>query len=67
VPRRVDARGARRAERLLEATGYLMARDHLGRPAAFERLRRAARAQRRGLGDVAADLLDAGRLPGVDA
>ncbi len=49
------------------ATGYLMARDHLGRPAAFELLRRAARAQRRGLGDVAADLLDAGRLPDEDA
>jgi AmiR/NasT family two-component response regulator len=44
-----------------------MARDHLGRPAAFELLRRAARAQRRGLGDVAADLLDAGRLPDEDA
>ena len=49
------------------ATGFLMARDHLDRPAAFERLRRAARAQRRGLGAVATHLLDTGRLPDEDA
>ena len=45
------------------ATGYLMARDRLGRAAALERLRRAARADGRDLGDVATDLLDSGRLP----
>ena len=45
------------------ATGYLMARDRLGRPAALERLRRAAQAQGCGLGDVATDLLVSGRLP----
>jgi len=45
------------------ATGYLMARDHLDRPAAFERLRRSARAGGCRLGDLAAALLRTGRLP----
>jgi len=46
------------------ATGYVMARERVGRPAAFERLRRSARAQNRGIGDVATALLDTGRMPG---
>ena len=45
------------------ATGFLMARDHLDRPAAFDRLRRSARAGGRRPGDLAADLLRTGRLP----
>ena len=45
------------------ATGYLMARDHLDRPAALERLRRSARAGGCRLGDLAVALLRTGRLP----
>jgi GAF domain-containing protein len=44
------------------ATGYLMARDGLDHPAAFQRLRRAARGGLR-IGDVAEELLRTGRLP----
>ena len=43
--------------------GYLMARDHLTHPDAFRTLRAAARSGRRKVGDVAAELLDTGRLP----
>ena len=46
------------------ATGYVMAREHVGRPAAFDRLRRTAQAQNRRIGDVATALLDTGRMPG---
>jgi GAF domain-containing protein len=46
--------------------GYLMARDGLDQAAAFFRLRSAARNSRRRIGDVAADLLRTGRLPGED-
>ena len=46
------------------ATGYLMARDHLDHAAAaFQRLRRAAQADGRLIGEVATDLLRTGRLP----
>jgi GAF domain-containing protein len=48
---------------LERATGYLMARHRLGRPAAVERLRGSTRASGRRIGDVAADLLRTGRLP----
>ena len=44
--------------------GYLMARDGLGQVEAFDRLRTAARRNRRKVGDVAAELLRTGRLPG---
>ena len=43
--------------------GYLMGRDRVGHAEAFGRLRRAARRTRRKIGDVAEELLDAGRLP----
>jgi GAF domain-containing protein len=43
--------------------GYLMSRDQLDHAAAFNRLRRAARSTRRRSGDVAEELLSAGRLP----
>jgi AmiR/NasT family two-component response regulator len=46
------------------ATGYVMAREHLARPAAFDRLRRSAQVQNRRIGDVATTLLDTGRIPG---
>jgi AmiR/NasT family two-component response regulator len=46
------------------ATGYVMARERVGRPAAFDRLRRSAQAQNRPIGDVAMALLDTGRIPG---
>lgn len=46
--------------------GYLMARDGLCHSDAFGRLRNAARSSRRKIGDVAADLLDTGRLPGEE-
>ena len=45
------------------ATGYLMARDGLDHPAAFQLLRQAASTGRRRIGDVADDLLRTGRLP----
>ncbi|HVH22668.1 MAG TPA: GAF and ANTAR domain-containing protein [Pseudonocardia sp.] len=45
------------------AVGYLMARDRIGQPEAFNRLRTAARSSRRKIGDVARDLLCTGRLP----
>ncbi|SCX43415.1 ANTAR domain-containing protein [Klenkia marina] len=44
--------------------GYLMARDGLGQEEAFQRLRSAARAARRPIGDVARALTTSGRLPG---
>jgi GAF domain-containing protein len=44
--------------------GYLMARDRLGHPAAFNKLRASARTTRRKIGEVAEILLDTGRLPG---
>jgi transcriptional regulator with GAF, ATPase, and Fis domain len=44
--------------------GYLMARDGIGQGEAFDRLRAAARRNRRKIGEVAADLLHTGRLPG---
>ena len=43
--------------------GYLMARDGVDATAAFDRLRAAARACRRRVGDVAADLLTSHQLP----
>jgi GAF domain-containing protein len=43
--------------------GYLMARDGLEHPEAFNRLRRAARNSRRRIGDVAEELLKSGNLP----
>lgn len=43
--------------------GYLMGRDKVGHAEAFNRLRRSARNTRRKIGDVAEELLDAGRLP----
>jgi GAF domain-containing protein len=43
--------------------GYLMARDGVDHAAAFNRLRNAARSTRRRIGDIAAELLDSGRLP----
>jgi GAF domain-containing protein len=43
--------------------GYLMARDHVDAVTAFGRLRRAARNAQAKIGDVAASLLDTGRLP----
>jgi transcriptional regulator with GAF, ATPase, and Fis domain len=43
--------------------GYLMSRDGVDHAAAFNRLRRAARSSRRRIGDVAEELLRAGRLP----
>lgn len=46
------------------AVGYLMARDHLPQPEAFQKLRAAARSDRRKIGEVAAELLDTGNLPG---
>lgn len=45
------------------AIGYLMARDGLEHPAAFQKLRAAARSTRRRVGDVATQLLDTGELP----
>ena len=45
------------------ATGYLMARDRLDHPAAFQRLRRAATDSGSRIGDLAQDLLRTGRLP----
>jgi hypothetical protein len=44
--------------------GYLMARDGLTQPQAFHKLRGAARASRRKIGDVAGHLLETGSLPG---
>ncbi len=44
--------------------GYLMARDGIGQVEAFDRLRTAARRNRRRIGEVAAELLRTGRLPG---
>jgi hypothetical protein len=44
--------------------GYLMARDSVDSIEAFHRLRSAARSSRRKVGDVAADLLRTGLLPG---
>jgi len=44
--------------------GYLMARDSLDHTAAFNKLRAAARASRRKIGEVAAELLATGQLPG---
>ena len=44
--------------------GYLMARDRIGQTEAFNRLRSAARDNRRKIGDVARELLSTGRLPG---
>ena len=46
------------------ATGYVMAREHVDRPAAFDRLRRSAQALNRRIGDVASTLLDTGSMPG---
>jgi GAF domain-containing protein len=46
------------------ATGYLMARERVGRSAAFDRLRRSAQAQNLRIGDVATAILDTGRIPG---
>lgn len=43
--------------------GYLMARDDLDQVAAFNRLRQAARSSQTKIGEVAAHLLDTGRLP----
>jgi GAF domain-containing protein len=43
--------------------GYLMARDRLDHPAAFNRLRAASRNSRRRIGEVAEELLRVGRLP----
>ena len=43
--------------------GYLMARDGVDPVAAFNRLRRAARASQSRIGDVASQLLASGRLP----
>ncbi len=43
--------------------GYLMARDQLQHAEAFGRLRSAARSSRRKIGEVAAELLETGRLP----
>lgn len=43
--------------------GYLMARDGLDHPDAFNRLRRSARNARRRIGDVAEELLRTGSLP----
>jgi len=40
-----------------------MGREQLDAVAAFNRLRRAARSQRRKVGDVAQELLDGHRLP----
>ena len=44
--------------------GYLMARDGIDQVDAFDRLRTAARSNRRKIGEVAEDLLRTGRLPG---
>jgi transcriptional regulator with GAF, ATPase, and Fis domain len=44
--------------------GYLMARDRLAHPEAFQKLRSAARSSRRKIGDVATELLTTGHLPG---
>jgi signal transduction protein with GAF and PtsI domain len=44
--------------------GYLMARDKLPQADAFNELRKAARASRRKIGDVAETLLETGYLPG---
>jgi GAF domain-containing protein len=44
--------------------GYLMARDRIGQTEAFNRLRSAARDNRRKIGDVARELQSTGRLPG---
>jgi AmiR/NasT family two-component response regulator len=44
--------------------GYLMARDRIGQIDAFNRLRSAARDNRRKIGEVARELLSTGRLPG---
>ena len=44
--------------------GYLMARDRIGQVDAFNRLRSAARDNRRKIGEVARELLATGRLPG---
>jgi transcriptional regulator with GAF, ATPase, and Fis domain len=46
--------------------GYLMGRDGLSQADAFQVLRSAARSSRRKIGEVAAQLLDTGRLPGED-
>jgi GAF domain-containing protein len=43
--------------------GYLMARDGVDAVIAFNRLRRAARSAQTKIGDVAAQLLETGRLP----
>ena len=43
--------------------GYLMARDRLSQFDAFHKLRSAARTSRRRIGDVAAELVETGRLP----
>jgi len=43
--------------------GYLMARDGIDHAEAFNRLRRAARSDRRKIGEVAEQLLRTGRLP----
>jgi AmiR/NasT family two-component response regulator len=43
--------------------GYLMARDRVDHPAAFDRLRRASRNSRRRIGEVAEELLRTGSLP----
>ena len=45
------------------ATGYLMARERLDHPAAFQRLRNAASGHGLRIGEVAATLLRTGRLP----
>ena len=47
--------------------GFLMARDRLTHPDAFQKLRSAARSARRKVGDVATELLDTGLLPGEPA
>ena len=47
--------------------GYLMARDGVTQTEAFTRLRQASRSSRRKVGEVAADLLATGRLPGERA
>jgi hypothetical protein len=44
--------------------GYLMARDGVDAVRAFDRLRRAARANRLKIGEVAQQVLDTGALPG---
>ena len=43
--------------------GYLMARDDLTQPEAFDRLRHAARSTRSPIGDVARELITTGQLP----